>query len=95
MTHRNWHSIVGPNGMCECGVKADGTVINCADLLRETPAEPATAPANIGKQLDELLREAGMKVQFGLRQQGHFEKVERLRAEGANCARDWLVRRRR
>lgn len=32
-TKRNWHSIVGPNGMCECGVKADGTVVNCSDLM--------------------------------------------------------------
>ncbi len=30
---KNWHSIVGPNGMCECGVKADGTVVTCGKLL--------------------------------------------------------------
>ena len=39
MTQRNWHSIVGPNGMCECGVKADGTVVHCGELLKaESPA---------------------------------------------------------
>lgn len=30
---RNFHSIIGPNGMCECGVLADGTVVRCGELL--------------------------------------------------------------
>lgn len=29
----NWHAIIGPNGMCLCGVQADGTVVRCGDLL--------------------------------------------------------------
>jgi hypothetical protein len=29
---RNWHSIVGPNGMCECGVDAAGVVTTCGQL---------------------------------------------------------------
>lgn len=29
----NFHAIVGPNGMCECGVRADGSVVTCQGLL--------------------------------------------------------------
>jgi hypothetical protein len=34
----NWHVIIGPNGMCRCGVKADGTVETCAQLFRAETA---------------------------------------------------------
>ncbi len=30
----NFHAIVGPNGMCMCGVEADGTVVTCGALLK-------------------------------------------------------------
>jgi hypothetical protein len=29
----NFHAIIGPNGMCMCGVEADGTVVTCGGLL--------------------------------------------------------------
>lgn len=35
MTSPNFHAIEGPNGMCRCGVLADGTVETCGDLLRQ------------------------------------------------------------
>jgi hypothetical protein len=35
MTEHNFHAIEGPNGMCACGVRADGTVISCGLLLEE------------------------------------------------------------
>lgn len=52
MNQFNFHAIAGPNGMCECGVRADGTVVHCSDLLeayvqerlsalRAVPQEPA------------------------------------------------------
>lgn len=31
---RNWHSIIGPNGMCECGLQPDGTYKKCGELLK-------------------------------------------------------------
>jgi hypothetical protein len=30
----NFHAIIGPNGMCMCGVKEDGTVVTCGGLLK-------------------------------------------------------------
>ena len=42
---RNWHSIVGPNGMCECDVNADGMVVTCGALLA---VERGTAAACSG-----------------------------------------------
>lgn len=33
MFTKNWHSIIGPGGLCECGVRANGRVVRCADLL--------------------------------------------------------------
>lgn len=38
-----------------------------------TPEEPRRP--DVCKQLDELLKEAGLVVKIGLRQQGHFDKV--------------------
>lgn len=34
------------------------------------------------KKLFEKMEEHGLKPAFGLRQQGHFETVERMRSEG-------------
>lgn len=31
---RNWHSIIGPNGMCECGVRDSGEIVYCSSLLK-------------------------------------------------------------
>ena len=31
----NFHAIIGPNGMCECGVRDDGTVVTCGGLLEQ------------------------------------------------------------
>lgn len=35
MGKHNWHAIVGPSGMCECGVRDDGSVVTCGDLLQQ------------------------------------------------------------
>ena len=48
---RNWHSIIGPNGMCECGVDADGKVTWCGDLLIQERA--AAKPTEQARQ-DEI-----------------------------------------
>lgn len=34
-TEHNFHAIEGPNGMCACGVRADGAVVHCNLLLEE------------------------------------------------------------
>ncbi len=39
----NFHAIEGPNGMCACGVKADGTVVTCGALLEEYVQERIVA----------------------------------------------------
>lgn len=39
----NFHAIVGPNGMCSCGVEADGTVVTCGGLLEELIQERLAA----------------------------------------------------
>lgn len=36
--NRNWHSIIGPNGQCECGVDAEGNVVTCGTIWREESA---------------------------------------------------------
>lgn len=58
MAEHNWHAIIGPNGMCECGVRADGTVVTCGALLREhVEASLASAALEIEQlkaQIDHL-----------------------------------------
>lgn len=39
----NFHAIEGPNGMCACGVRADGTVVTCGALLEQEISERTAA----------------------------------------------------
>ncbi len=34
-SEHNFHAIEGPNGMCACGVRANGAVVHCELLLEE------------------------------------------------------------
>lgn len=49
--------------------------------MEETKPLPTTSAV---ERLGELLREAGVTVRFGLRQQGHFDRVTEMRAAGAS-----------
>jgi hypothetical protein len=57
MAH-NWHAIIGPNGMCECGVTADGTVVTCRGLLDQEIAQlgqEAEPIGPIGPRIEEVV----------------------------------------
>lgn len=43
MSDHNFHAIIGPNGMCACGVRGDGTVVTCGQLLDELVERRAAA----------------------------------------------------
>lgn len=65
----NFHAIVGPNGMCMCGVRDDGTVVTCGELLRlryepkrysvEDIEEITAAITAIVREADEGFQKAG------------------------------------
>lgn len=55
---RNWHAIEGPNGMCACGVTADGTVVTCGRLLEDEIADRLA----VLEAHQTALREALLKV---------------------------------
>lgn len=52
----NFHVITGPNGMCMCGVKADGTVVTCSGLLDEHIAAILASPLHAGAEPEEELQ---------------------------------------
>ena len=61
---RNWHSIIGPNGMCECGVDEAGLVTHCADLLAkrysvEDIDEIVGAITAVVREADEGFQQSG------------------------------------
>jgi hypothetical protein len=52
----NFHAIIGPNGMCMCGVEADGTVVTCGALLR---AQQASEVEALRAALADIMEKAG------------------------------------
>lgn len=81
--NRNFHNIIGPNGMCSCGVEADGTVVTCAGLLRQETAfscrdlfgdqsddaEIVAAIAGIVREADEAFTASGGTSRHWVREQ--------------------------
>lgn len=99
---RNWHSIVGPNGMCECGVRADGAVVNCADLLArrysvEDIDEIVSGITAVVREADEGFQTTGGSSRHWARDwflpllYRHGWRLEREQVEGAADPRAELL----
>lgn len=101
-TDRNFHAIEGPNGMCACGVKADGTMVTCAALLEAYVQERilalAGAPVN-EEEIDDVICAIMMRDGPDRHVDGHRVitafVVALLDGRGEEWFREYEARRRR